>query len=166
MGITALVDAADSMLRRGDYSGAIPALEEVISRTMELNTAPGRETLQKSRFQLARALFQTGDSPVGMKVIEQYLATEPRAQAQERLALRMMAQGYLEAEEWGKVAEFSGRLLETPNLDKENLLSANLLYGQALFRQEKWKECIKPLAYTAKNSKDKKEDDLFFLTPR
>ncbi len=156
MGITALVEAADGMLRQGNYSGAIPALKEVIARTLELNTTPGRKTLQSSRFQLARALFQTGDSPAGMKVIEQYLDAEPRAQAQERLALRMMAQGYMEAEKWEKVAEFSGRLLETPNLDKENLLSANLLYGQALFRQEKWKECIKPLAYTAKNSKDEK----------
>ena len=65
MGITTLVEAADGMLRRGDYSGAIPALKEVIARTLELNTAPGRETLQSSRFQLARALFQTGSSPEG-----------------------------------------------------------------------------------------------------
>lgn len=156
MGITALVETADSMLKRGDYSGAIPALKEVITRTQELTSAPGRETLQNARFQLARALFQTGDTAQGMAVIEHYLSEEPRAQAQERLALRMMAQGHMAAEEWEKVGEFSKRLLAIPGLGKDDLLNANLLYGQALFRQEQWTECLEPLFFTMNNTKDEK----------
>jgi TolA-binding protein len=155
MGITALVAAADGALKRGDYDSAIPALIEVIDRTIELDTAQGRQTLQGSRFQLARAYFQVDESAKGMTILEEYLAEEPRRQNEERLALRMMAQGYLEKEEWEKVTEFTGQLLAIPNLDKDHLLNANLLHGQALFRQEKWAECIKPLAYVMKNSKDK-----------
>ena len=66
MGISPLVAAADAMLKRSDYAGAIPALEEVILRTKELTDAQGRETLQGSRFQLAGSLFQIGDSAAGM----------------------------------------------------------------------------------------------------
>jgi len=154
MGISPLVQIADTMLKRGDYAGAIPALEEVIVRTRELTTAPGRETLQNSRFQLARALFYTDDSAEGMKVLEEYLAAEPINE--ERLALRMMAQGYLNEQEWEKVAEVAGRLLDMPGLEKDDLLNANLLYGQARFRQEQWEECIKPLTYVVENSKDGK----------
>jgi len=154
MGISAVVEAADSMLKRGDYAGAIPALREVIVRTRELVTVQGRGTLQNSRFQLARALFQTGDSAVGMGILEEYLADEPRNE--ERLALRMMAQGHLEAQEWDEVAEVAGRLLDMPGLDADDLLNANLLYGQARFRQEKWAECIKPLTYVVEKTKNEK----------
>ncbi|RKX35800.1 MAG: hypothetical protein DRP64_19110, partial [Verrucomicrobia bacterium] len=154
MGISPLVKTADAMLKRGDYAGAIPALEEVIVRTIELTSAPGRETLQNSRFQLGRALFQVGESAEGMKIIEEYLAEEPRDN--ERLALRMMAQGHLDAQEWDKVAEIAGRLLDMPGLEKDDLLNANLLYGQARFRQELWEDCIKPLGYVVKNTKNGK----------
>lgn len=156
MGVTAIAAAADDMLKRGDYEGAIPALQELVDRTLELTTAQGRTTLQNSRFQLARALFYTGDSQKGMKFIADYLESEPRIPSQERLALRMMAQGYLDAEQWEKVAEFSRQLLDIPNLQKDDLLNANLLYGQALFHQEKWMECLDPLLYVANNSKDEK----------
>jgi len=89
-----------------------------------------------------------------MKVLEEYLAEEPRDN--ERLALRMMAQGHLDLQEWGKVAEIAGRLLDMPGLEKDDLLNANLLYGQARFRQELWEECIKPLTYVVKNTKNEK----------
>jgi len=152
MGISPLVKAADAMLKRGDYAGAIPALEEVIVRTKELTSAQGRETLQNSRFQLARALFQTGESAKGMGILDTYLAEEPCGE--ERLALRMIAQGHLDLQEWERAAEVAGRLLDMPGLEKDDLMNANLLHGQALFRQEEWAACIRPLSYVAENSKD------------
>ncbi|MEN8254237.1 MAG: tetratricopeptide repeat protein [Verrucomicrobiota bacterium] len=154
MGISPLVRIAGMLLERGEYSEAIPALEELIVRTEELTTADGRETLQNARFQLGRALFQIGKSAAGMKVIEEYLAEEPRDN--ERLALRLMAQGHLDAQDWEKVAEIAGRLLDIPKLGKDDLLNANLLYGQARFRQEMWADCIKPLGYVVKNTKNEK----------
>ncbi len=158
MGITAVVASADSMLKSGDYSGAIPALEEVIRRTKELTTVQGRETLQVSRFQLARAYYQNGQTAPGMELLREYLEAEPRKQ--ERLAFRMMAQGYFETEEWGEIETIATRLLGLPKLSKEDLLSGNLLLGQSLFRQEKWVECIRPLTYTAENAKDEKTRQL------
>jgi len=154
MGISALVFTADALLKRGDYAGAIPALEEVVLRTKELVTAQGRETLQSSRFQLARALFQTDDSASGMKVLEEYLAEEPCAH--ERLALRMMAQGHFDAQKWDEVVRVAEQLLGMPSLDKDDTLNANLLLGQARFHQKKWAECIKPLTDVSKKSKDEK----------
>lgn len=154
MGISPLVSTTDILLRRGDYAGAIPALEEVILRTEELTSAQGRETLQNSRFQLARALFQTDDSASGMKVLEEYLADKPCDQ--ERLALRMMAQGYFVAQKWDEVITVAGQLLGMPGLEDEDALNANLLLGQARFQQEQWEECLKPLIYAAENSTDEK----------
>lgn len=154
MGITALVEAADTMLKRGDYASAIPALKEVIVRTQELKSAQGRDIFQSSRFQLARALYLTGDIAAGINLLEKYLAAEPRDQ--ERMALRMLAQGHLDIGQWEKAAEYAGRLLSIPGLAKDDLLNANLLYGQALFRQEKWEECVTPLTYTTEKSKDEK----------
>ncbi|MEN7972417.1 MAG: tetratricopeptide repeat protein [Verrucomicrobiota bacterium] len=154
MGISPLVQAAGTMLERGEYSEAIPALREVIVRTKELTTADGRETLQNARFQLGRAFFMIGKSAEGMIVLEEYLKDQPRTE--ERLALRLVAQGCLEAEKWDKAAEVSGRLLDMPGLSREDLLNASLLCGQARFRQEKWEECIQPLLYVAKKSKDEK----------
>jgi len=154
MGISTVVSAADAMLKRGDYSGAIPALEEVIRRTVELTSLQGRETLQESRFQLARAHYQNGNTKAGMAVLKDYIDAEPRKQ--ERLALRMMAQGYLEEQKWEEVEKTARRLLAMPNLGKDDKLNANLLLGQALFREEKWEECVDPLGFTAANSPSEK----------
>ncbi|MDZ8120112.1 tetratricopeptide repeat protein [Pontiella agarivorans] len=152
MGITDLVASADRMLQRWDYRGAIPALKEVINRTAPLTDPQGKETCQTCRFQLARAYYRVGDAPAGVKVLDEYLANEPRKR--ERMALRMMAQGFFDTEEWDKIEEISSRLLGFPDLEKEDLYNANLLLGQARFRLEKWAEAVEPLAYAADYAKD------------
>ena len=158
MGISSVVSAADGMLKRNNYTGAIPALEEVIRRTEELTSAQGRETLQVSRFQLARAFYQVGNTTAGMAVLRKYLEDEPRKE--ERLAFRMMAQGYFETQEWAEIETIATRLLGLPKLSKDDRQSANLLLGQALFRQEKWAESIDPLTIAAENAKDAKTRQL------
>ncbi len=154
MGISDVVTSADRMLQRGDYGAAIPALKEVISRTAPLTDPQGMETAQTCRFQLARAHYQMGDVAAGMAVLDDYLANEPRAK--ERIALRMMAQGFFDTKEWDKIEEIAARLLEFPDLEKEDLYNANLLLGQARFRLEKWQEAVEPLAYAAKTAKDER----------
>ena len=151
-GISGVVASADQMLQAGDYEGAIPALEEVIRRTIDLTDPKGVETLQNCRYQLGLAMFQTGRVSGGMEILEEYLQTEPRNQ--EPMALRMMAQGYLESQEWEKVEETVIKLMDQPHLQKEDLLIGNLLLGQALFRQEKWVDSVKPLTYAAEKSND------------
>ncbi|QBG46522.1 tetratricopeptide repeat protein [Verrucomicrobia bacterium S94] len=158
MGITDLVGTADRMLQRGDYRAAIPALKEVINRTAPLTDPQGKETCQTCRFQLARAYYQVGDTPAGVKVLDEYLANEPRKR--ERMALRMMAQGFFDTEEWDKIEEISSRLLTFPDLEKEDLYNANLLLGQARFRLEKWAESVEPLAYVADHAQDPRIEQL------
>ncbi len=158
MGISAVVSSADALLKRGDYSGAIPALEEVIRRTVELSSPQGRETLQVSRFQLGRAYFKNGQTSMGMAVLKDYLENEPRTR--ERMAFRMVAQGYFETQEWEAIEEIATRMLGFSNLSEEDRQSANLLLGQAFFRQEKWQESIAPLTYAAENAKDDKTRQL------
>ena len=152
MGISSLVGSADAMLKQGDYAGAVPALRELILRTKELTSSQGRETLQNSRFQLARALYQTGKTPEGMGLLKEYLADEPHPE--ESMALRMMAQGHLEAEKWDEVSEITGQLLGMSNLSNDDRLMANLLLGQARFRQEDWEGAISPLSFAAEKTKD------------
>lgn len=152
MGISALVGAADAMLTQGDYAGAVPALREVILRTKELTSVQGRETLQNARFQLARALYQTGSSSEGSILLDEYLADEPHPE--ERMALRMMAQGHLEAQEWDRVSKLSEQLLGMSRLSDDDRFTANLLLGQALFRQEAWEDAIRPLSFAAEKAKD------------
>ncbi|VGO11646.1 hypothetical protein PDESU_00191 [Pontiella desulfatans] len=154
LGISDVVASADRMLQRGDYRGAIPALEEVIRRTESLDDPQGMDTCQTCRFQLARSLFQSGDVPAGMAVLEKYLASQPLKK--ERMALRMMAQGFFDTQEWPKIEEIANRLLALPDLEREDLYNANLLLGQALFRQEKWAESVKPLGYAADYSKEER----------
>ncbi len=152
MGISDVVGMADTMLQRRDYSGAIPALQEVISRTRDLTDPQGAETCQSCRFQLARAYHQTGNVAAATPILDEYLANEPRKQ--ERLALRMVAQGLFETEDWGKIEEVARRLLGMGDLTKEDRYNANLLLGQALFRQEKWAKCVDPLDRAADLAKD------------
>lgn len=152
MGISDVVGTADAMLRGGNYGGAIPALEEVVRRTKDLTDPQGLDTLQSCRFQLARAYYQQSQIEAGMKVLEDYLKQTPRKQ--EPMALRMLAQGFFDAGEWSKIEEVAGRLLGIPKLGPDDQLVANLLLGQALFRQNKWKECIAPLSYVASNGTD------------
>lgn len=154
MGISDVVANADRLLQRGDYAAAISPLEEVIRRTKDLTDEQGKDTVQTCRFQLARAFYQTGDIPAGMRILEDYLAHDPRKQ--ERMALRMMAQGFFDVQEWGKIEEVAKRLLGLPDLQPEDMLNGNLLLGQALFRQSKWVDCIKPLTYTADHSTDER----------
>ncbi len=152
MGISDVVGSADMKLQRGDYRGAIPALQEVIRRTEQLTDPQGMDTCQTCRFQLARSLYQVGDMAGGMKVLDTYLEKEPRKK--ERMALRMMAQGFFDTQDWTKIEEIAHRLLALPDLEKEDIYNANLLLGQALFRQEKWAECVKPLGFAADNAKE------------
>ncbi len=152
MGITGVVGSADRMLQRGDYRGAIPALEEVISRTGGLTDPTGKDTAQTCRFQLARAYYQVGDFASGMGVLEDYLENEPRKK--ERLALRMMAQGFFDTEDWDKIESLADRLLALPDLEKDDRYNANLLLGQARYRLEKWTEAVDPLSYAAEFAKE------------
>ena len=154
MGITDVVTSADRMLQRGEYRGAIPALEEVIRRTRDLTDAQGKDTCQTCRFQLARAMYQTGDVEGGMKVLDEYLQNEPLKK--ERMALRMMAQGFFDTEDWAKIVDIANRLLKLPDLDKDDVYNANLLLGQALFRLEEWKKSVKPLSYAADHAPEER----------
>lgn len=158
MGISDVVRSADLKLQRGDYTGAIPALKEVVSRTAPLTDPQGKDTAQNCRFQLARAYYQTGNVPAGMAVLEEYLDNEPRKQ--ERIALRMMAQGFFDTQEWEKIEGLAERLLKFKDLEKEDLYNANLLLGQARFRLEKWAESVEPLTYAALHGKDARVQQL------
>lgn len=154
IGISEVVRIADARLQVGDYAGAIPALREAIARTRELSDPAGRETAQTCRFQLARALYRTGDSAAGMKVLDEYMGLEPRAQ--ERMALRMMGQGFFETKQWDKVEDVANRLLSAGGLAADDKYMANLLIGQARFQLGKWKECLDPLTFAARNAKDER----------
>jgi tetratricopeptide (TPR) repeat protein len=151
-GISSVVGSADAMLQRGDYAGAIPALQELVSRMQDATDPEGQKSVQNFRFQLARSFYQVGNPEAGMPILDEYLKNEPRTN--ERLALRMMAQGFFESQNWEKIIEFSSRLLAMNDLDSEDQYNANLLMGQALFRMEKWAESIEPLTYAAENSKN------------
>lgn len=152
VGISGLFASASQMLESGDYAGAIPALQEVLLRVEELTDPRSVETLQTCRYQLGLAMFQTGQIDGGMAVLETYLLNEPRKD--EPMALRMVAQGYLNSNEWGKVIETVEQLLAQPALQSDDLMNANLLLGQALFQQEDWARSVKPLAYASDHAKD------------
>jgi len=152
MGISDVVATAERALQRGEYKSAIPALREVVRRTAPLTDPEGRNTAQTCRFQLARAYYQTGDIPAGMKILEEYLEFEPRTK--ERLALRMLAQGLFDVQDWEKIESLAKRLLAMPDLEKEDRYNGNLLLGQALFRQEKWDESVKPLESAVAGAKE------------
>lgn len=152
MGVSGLINAANLRLKRGDYAGAIPALEEVVDRFRDLTDPAKVEILQNARFQLARSFYKIGDIPAGMQVLEEYLEQEPRKQ--ERMALRMVAQGLFEASGWDKIEVVASKLLGMSDLSTDDRLNANLMLGQALFHQEKWKECIAPLSYAESQTED------------
>jgi len=149
-GITDVVAAADAYLLRGDYVNAIPALEEVVKRMRRTNNPNELETLQKVRFQLARAYYQIGESEKTVKILEDYLANEPRKK--ERIALRMIAQIYFDQNHWEGVEKTATRLLAIKNLDDQEITTGNVLLGQALFRQKKWAEAIEPLTIAAEKT--------------
>ncbi len=152
LGISDLVGVTDRMLQRGDYKSAIPALIEVVSRTAELNDEAGRKTAQNARFELARSYFQTGSAAEGIKVLEEYMANEPRDR--ERQALRMLAQGFFEVQEWAKIQETATRLLKFPDLTDEDRFIGNLMLGQSYFQEEKWAESVPPLEFAALHAKE------------
>lgn len=152
MGVSAVLNAADGRLQRGDYAGAIAPLEEVIDRFRDLTDPQKREVLQNARFQLARAFYKTGKIAEGMAVLEEYLDQEPRKQ--ERMAMRMVAQGLFEASGWEQIEAVSTKLLGLPDLSSDDRLNANLMLGQALFQLQKWKACLAPLLYAEKESED------------
>ncbi len=158
MGISDLVASADRLLLRGDYKGAIPALQAIISRTAPLTDPSGRSTAQTCRFQLARSYYQVGNSAQGLKILEEYLANEPRPK--ERMALRMMAQGFFDSNNWKKIEEIAEQLLAMPDLEREDIYNANLFLGQARFRLKKWSEAVEPLGYSVRNTKDPRVEQL------
>ena len=153
--ISELFTIANRYLAQEDYRGAIPVLREVVRRTGELTDINGITTAQNSRFELARAYYKIGSISNGMDILNTYLSNQPCRE--EAMAVRMVAQGYFDEENWEKVEQFSRRLLTLSGLDKEDRYNGSLLLGQALFRQDKWGEAIAPLARAAKLAENPKE---------
>ena len=157
-GISELFSSANMALQQGDYQAAIPILEEVVERTSGIDQEQGRQTCQTCRFQLTKNFFQIGAPADALPVIDAYLANEPRDQ--EALILRMQAQAYFDVQEWEKVEASARKLLDYPRLSEEDEYNGNLLLGQALFRQEKWLDCIDSLAYAGLESPDERTRNL------
>ena len=156
-GISELFAAANKYLTIGDWRASIPYLQEAVDRTSDLTDPQGRETCQTCRFQLARAHYQDQSIPTAMKIIEDYLLNEPKNK--ESSALRLKAKGFFELQEWDQVEIAAIKLLSLDRISDEDEYDANLLLGQALYRQEKWKECIDPLQFAANESDDQRTID-------
>ncbi|MCF7848384.1 MAG: tetratricopeptide repeat protein [Kiritimatiellales bacterium] len=153
-GITDVVGAADAHLLRGEYEMAIPALQEVVSRMRRMDDAEALETLQKARFQLARAYYQNGDTDDAVTLLEEYLESEPRKK--ELAALSMVAQIYFDQNRWEDVERISLKMLAIPDVAAKEITTGNLLLGQALFRQNKWTEAVKPLTIASETTENER----------
>lgn len=152
MSISDVVASAELAMQRGEYSEAIPALLEVISRTSNLTDAQGKQTAQACRYELARVYYQTGDIAAGMPLLDDYLTNEPRPM--EKTAIRMLAQGFFDSQDWDKIVELSARLLQYEDLSREDRFNVNLLVGQAYFHKQEWTKCVEPLVYAEANTDD------------
>jgi len=156
-----IVTIARARLQKSNFSGAIDPLKEAIERLSSAQDSRKKALLQKCRFQLARSYNKLGKTTESMTVLETYLANSPRPD--EVLALRIMAQNLFESKDWAKIEEIARRILRLPrsNLTRSDLLDANLMLGQALFKQSKWKDCVSPLTYVVNNSE---KDELRLVT--
>jgi len=149
-----IVTIARVRLQKSDFSGAVDPLEEAIKRLNGTADERKKVLLQKCRFQLARAYNKLGKIKESLTLLETYLNNSPRPD--ESLALRIMAQNLFDSKDWPKIEKVARRLLALPSqkLTRADRLDANLMLGQALFKQSKWKESIAPLEYAVNNSKD------------
>lgn len=152
MSISDVLASAELAMQRGEYKDAIPALQEAISRTASLTDKQGQQTAQTCRYELARVYYQTGDYAAGMPLLDEYLNNEPRPM--EKTAIRMLAQGFFDSQDWDKIVELAARLLAYKDLNKEDRFNVNLLVGQAYFHKEEWAKCIEPLVYAEDNTDD------------
>lgn len=143
---------AERRMGEGNYSQAIPALEEALSRVQDLTDPQGAKTAQTCRLELARMNYQLGQVSEGMKYVEEYLDNKPREQ--ETAALRLLAQGFFEIQDWDKIIEISSRLKNLQGLTKDDLLTMNLLVGQAYFHKGEYDKCVEPLKYAERNTDD------------
>jgi len=147
-----VVTIARMRLQKGDFSGATDPLEEAVTRLLETEDARKKALLQKCRFQLARAYNKMGKTAESTTLLKTYLKESPRPD--ESLALRIMAQNLFDSDDWASIEDLSRRLLKLPKskLTQDDKIDANLMLGQALFKQSKWKACISPLTYVVNNS--------------
>ena len=65
-----------------------------------------------------------------------------------------------DVQEWEKVEASAQKLLDYPRLSEEDEYNWEPLLGQALFRQEKWLDCIDSLAYAGLESPDERTRNL------
>ena len=153
MSISDVLASAELAMQRGGYQDAIPALQEVINRTASLTDDQGRQTAQACRYELARVYYQIGDYAAGMALLDDYLNNEPRPM--EKTAIRMLAEGFFDSQDWDKIIDLSERLLAYDDLNREDLFNVNLLVGQAYFHRGEWAKCIEPLVF----AEDYTDDD-------
>lgn len=152
MGISDVLASAELAMQRGDYQDAIPALQEVLGRTSILTDDQAKQTAQACRYELARLYFQIGDFAAGMPLLDEYLSEEPRPM--EKTAIRMLAEGFFDAQDWDKIIELAERLLAFDDLNRDDHFNVNLLVGQAYFHRGKWAECVEPLVYAEDHTDD------------
>ena len=156
MKISDIISYADKRLQNLQYSDALPALQEALSRTQNATDEQLKKTAQTCRFEIARIYYQLGDIASGMEYVRDYLDNSPRPQ--ERRALSMLAQGFFEVSDWEQIIELYGRLMEYKDLDEDVLFNMNLLAGQAYFQVDppQYEMCLEPLMLAEKSTDDER----------
>jgi TolA-binding protein len=139
-----LIETVKELLRADQMVEAIPFMEELLVRLEEDEDTKAQKTRAYTLYQLGQCRMKLGsyEEAAGHLVEFADLYTNEVEYVSARIDA---ARCYTLLEEWSKVEEQSTLVLQNPLLPDAQKRAVIKVQGEALYRQEKWAEAVRPL---------------------
>lgn len=136
---------ATELLSSGQYGAAMPYLQELIQRLSRIrDDAQAAGTLEWARYFSGVCNVETGQYDEAIKIFKGYLRDYPNGQFRKNAYL-MIPESMIAKGEWEQAIEPLKDAIKNAGLERDLLIGAYYLLGEAYFRLEKWKEAYEPI---------------------
>jgi len=149
-----IISHAQRLVSGKKYGEAVPFLNELAYRyRFGEENRKQRQLLEWAYFYLGLGLVELGQFDRAADIFGEYAKRFPKG-TYVRSAVIIWADCLCSSEEWSEAQRVLTKLIRTYKLSAREHVTARRLLGEALIKQEKWDEALKPLQYVFKRSID------------
>lgn len=139
MATSMLVERAQELLKADSPSQLVPYLEEILVRLKGMKDKDSNELRAFCMFQIGACNQQMERFSESIQALKEFLKVFPNDSKASTASL-MIAEAYAMNKDWAGAEQYAKQMIGATDMDPERILFARQLLGEALFRQEKWKE--------------------------
>lgn len=133
------------------WEEALPHIEELVLRLEFTEEEAAWKILEWAMFQRGVAQMETDRLQAAITSFKQYIKRWPKG-IYLRHAYLLQGECFASLEKWDDVRQVMAVFLRIPTLRNRDRVWGSQLVGESYFREKKWRESVKPLAYVVENA--------------